>query len=79
MKKLLTAFAMLTVITTPVFAQSFDPENGTGNVLSFSSSSTVPENDRIATRPNGLHAFASVPGAHTNVAGSHGRRHPGSY
>jgi hypothetical protein len=77
LKKLLTAFAMLTVITTPVFAQSFDPENGTGNVLSFSSSPAVP--DRVATRANGLHAFASAPGVRVNTAGRHGRRHPGLY
>ena len=33
MKKLLTALAALTVIATPAFAQSFDPDNGTGNIV----------------------------------------------
>ena len=33
MKKFLTTLAALTVIATPAFAQSFDPDNGTGNVL----------------------------------------------
>jgi hypothetical protein len=35
MKKFLTTVAVLTVFATPAFAQSFDPDNGTGNVLSF--------------------------------------------
>ena len=35
MQKLLTTLAVLTVIATPAFAQSFDPDNGTGNVLTF--------------------------------------------
>jgi len=32
-KKFLTTLAALTVIASPAFAQSFDPEAGTGNVL----------------------------------------------
>jgi hypothetical protein len=32
MKKFLTTLAVLTVIATPAFAQSFDPDLGTGNV-----------------------------------------------
>ena len=34
MKKFLTTVALLTVtvMATPTFAQSFDPDNGTGNV-----------------------------------------------
>ena len=35
MNKFLTTLAMLTVFATPVFAQSFDPDNGTGNLLPF--------------------------------------------
>ncbi len=43
MKRLLTALAALTVIATPAFAQSFDPDNGTGNiVMSFGSKPTSP-------------------------------------
>ena len=30
MKKLLTTIAVLTAFATPTFAQSFDPDNGTG-------------------------------------------------
>jgi opacity protein-like surface antigen len=62
MKKFLTTFAVLAVIATPAFAQSFDPDNGTGNVLSFSHESTAWQNDKTAVRQNGLHAFAMVPG-----------------
>jgi len=34
-QKLLTTLAVLAVIATPAFAQSFDPDNDTGNVPSF--------------------------------------------
>jgi hypothetical protein len=57
----------------PAFAQSFDPEAGTGNVVQFSYAPIAPRNDQIAVRQgrrsenvarqNGLHAFAMVPGA----------------
>ena len=40
MKKFLTTLAVLTVFATPAFAQSFDPDNGTGNVLSFAHTPT---------------------------------------
>ena len=33
MKRLLTTLAALIVIVTPAFAQSFDPDNGTGNIV----------------------------------------------
>ena len=59
MKKFLTTLAVLTVITTPAFAQSFDPDNGTGNVLSFSRESTARQADKTAVRCSGLHSFGS--------------------
>jgi len=62
MKKLLTTVAVLTAFATPTFAQSFDPDNGTGNILSFSYKSTVPENVVAAVRQSGLHSFAMAPG-----------------
>ena len=43
MKKFLTTLAVLTVVATPAFAQSFDPDNGTGNVLPFSYAPTAPQ------------------------------------
>ena len=63
MKKLI-AIAALTasVMATPALAQSFDPDAGTGNVLSFSNESTVQQNNKIAGRQSGLAAYAKVPG-----------------
>ena len=57
-------------IASPAFAQSFDPEVGTGNVLGFNSVQTAPQAHRVATHPTrlaarrtGVNAFAMVPGA----------------
>ena len=67
MKKLLTTLAALTVIARPAFAQSFDPDNGTGNiVLSLSSKPTAPLRDKITVRRSGTRAYAMVP--HTRSA-----------
>jgi hypothetical protein len=75
----MTKFSTLAVIAAvaasaaalPASAQSFDPEAGSGNVLSFSYGPTGGHNDtvavrparpgQVAVRPNGLHAFAMVP------------------
>ncbi len=61
MKKFLTIVGLLTMVATPAFAQSFDPDNGTGNVLSFSGKPIAPQNDKITVRQSGLHSFAMVP------------------
>jgi hypothetical protein len=57
-------------IASPAFAQSFDPEAGTGNVLGFSSVQTAPQAHRgtahptrLTARRSGVNAFAMVPGA----------------
>jgi hypothetical protein len=64
MKKLITIVALTaSVMATPAFAQSFDKDFGTGNVLSFSYGSTSQQNDKVAGRQSGLDAFAMVPGA----------------
>jgi hypothetical protein len=64
MKKLIAIVAITaSVIATPALAQSFDPDAGTGNVLSFSSQSTAQQHNKIAGRQSGLDAFAMVPGA----------------
>jgi hypothetical protein len=63
MKTYLAALAVLTIIATPAFAQSFDPETGTGNVLRFRSESPVPRNDTFSIRQNGLNAQAMAPRA----------------
>jgi hypothetical protein len=63
MQKYLTALAVLTVLATPAFAQSFDPEVGTGNVMSFRSEPAVSQNDRFTLRHNGRNAYAASPRA----------------
>ena len=63
MKKLLTTIVVLTAFATPTFAQSFDPDAGTGNVLQFTHAPTVPNDHKIAARQSGLHSFAMVPGS----------------
>ena len=62
MKTILTTLAVLTAIATPAFAQSFDPENGTGNVLPFSQGATATHNDRSAVNQSAARSFAAVPG-----------------
>ena len=62
MKKILTTLAVLTAVATPAFAQSFDPDSGTGNVLPFSGTATVAHNGKSAANQSAMHAFAAVPG-----------------
>jgi hypothetical protein len=62
MKKVLTVLAVLTVCTAPALAQSFDPDNGTGNLLTFSPP-TASQNEKVTAGSNGLHSFAMVPKA----------------
>jgi hypothetical protein len=75
----MTKFSTLAVIAAvaavasalPASAQSFDPEAGSGNVLSFSYGPIAAQKDtaavrqanpgKVAARRNGLHAFAMVP------------------
>jgi len=63
MKKFLTTLAVLTVFATPAFAQSFDPDNGTRNVVAFgrAPAPAAPQNGKTAVRQNGVHSFAMVP------------------
>ena len=62
MKKLLTTLTALTVIATPAFAQSFDPDNGTGNIVQpLGSKPTAPLIDKITVRHSGTRAYAMVP------------------
>jgi hypothetical protein len=62
MKKFLTALAVPTAFAAPAFAQSFDPDAGTGNVLSFVPTPTAPHDHKILPRQSALHSFAMVPG-----------------
>lgn len=59
MKKFLSTVALLAIIATPAFAESFDLDNGISNVLA--SSQNAPENQKNAVRHGGLHSFAMVP------------------
>jgi hypothetical protein len=62
-------------MASPAFAQSFDPEVGSGNVLPFNYAPNDVQpgkvavlhgsHSKIAARQNGLHAFAMVPRTHT--------------
>ena len=61
MNKFLTALAVLTVIATPAFAQSFCTCDGTGNVLTFSHNPITLPNQSVAAGESGLHSFAMVP------------------
>jgi len=62
MKRFLTTLAVLTAFATPAFAQSFDPDAGTGNALPFAYTPAARQDHKIAARQSGLHAFAMVPG-----------------
>ena len=62
MKKFLTTLAVLTTLAAPAFAQSFDPDAGTGNALPFAYTPAARQDHKIAARQSGLHAFAMVPG-----------------
>jgi hypothetical protein len=55
MKKFLTTLAVLTVVATPVFAQSFDPEVGTGNIA------PAPGGGQFAYAPKAPNASVSRP------------------
>ena len=57
MNKFLVTSVVLTLLAPPAFAQSFDPDNGTGNVLSFGVQSILPQND------SGIRAYGMVPRA----------------
>jgi hypothetical protein len=55
MKKFLTIVGLLTVVATPAFAQAYDPDNGTGNVID------VPALEQQAGRADATSAFAQAP------------------
>jgi hypothetical protein len=71
MKKFLTIVGLLAVIATPAFAQSFNPDWGTGNELPShydANGNLVQDNASQPTaRANGDNAFAMAPGKKTNL------------
>jgi hypothetical protein len=48
-------------IASPAFAQSFDPDAGTGNVISIGRPAVAWPTKRTAAHLQGLYAFAMVP------------------
>jgi opacity protein-like surface antigen len=61
MKKFIIAAALAALFGSPAFAQSFDPDYGTGNVRSFDVGPMASDYGRVAIRHDGRHAFAMVP------------------
>jgi opacity protein-like surface antigen len=59
MKKFLTIVGLLTVVATPAFAQSYDHDFGTGNVIN------VPALEQQAGRADATSAFAQAPEENT--------------
>jgi hypothetical protein len=58
-KLALAAAVAATVLATPALAQSFDPDAGTGNVLSFSFAPVAAPHDRVAARETGRRRVAA--------------------
>jgi hypothetical protein len=61
MKKFLTTLAVLAAFATPALAQSFDPDNGTGNVLSFGAEPIAPQKDKVTVHQSASRAYGMVP------------------
>ena len=82
MKKFLTTLAVHTAFATPAFAQSFDPDNGTGNVLLFAHAPTdhSGKNAHARSSANGAYAQAapktSARKLRSNAAESDGAQGP---
>jgi opacity protein-like surface antigen len=57
MKKFIIAAVLVTGIATPAFAQSFDPDNGTGNIVWRH----APVTQNGAVGQNGDSSYASAP------------------
>src|SRR5262245_59616346 len=64
MKMLLAGVAFATLVASPAFAQSYDPDIGTGNIAGFSNStayaSTSPRNLRLMASRSAYGSFAAV-------------------
>jgi hypothetical protein len=63
---IITTVAKMAIVS-PAFAQSFDPDEGTGNVLMLNNQATVPHK-QAAVRRSGIDAFAMVPRVQAGVA-----------
>ena len=54
----LIAAAAVVGLASPAFAQSFDPEVGTGNIVGFSVAPTAQQNSTFAAHQNGHRKIA---------------------
>jgi len=70
---IITALTLTRLAATPAFGQSFDEDDGTGNLLPFSYQSTAPDAaaryaSARAARRNGPDAYALEPRRQSNFA-----------
>lgn len=63
---IITTVAKMAFVS-PAFAQSFDPEIGTGNVLMLNSQASLPHTQAVVRR-SGIDAFAMAPRVQAGVA-----------
>jgi len=63
---IITTVAKMAFVS-PAFAQSFDPDLGTGNVLMMTNQATV-SHKQAAVRRSGIDAFARAPRVQAEVA-----------
>ena len=72
---ILTAIVSLSIAPT-AFAQSFDPEVGSGNIVpgtvAPAAQRTIKLQNHVSARQGGLHAFALVPGDATDPSATGG-------
>jgi len=72
---ILTAIVSLSIAPT-AFAQSFDPEVGSGNIVPGSVAPAAPQTIKlqyhVSARQSGLRAFAMVPGGATDPSATGG-------
>ena len=63
---IITTVAKMAFVS-PALAQSFDPEIGTGNVLTLNNQASVPH-EQATVRRSGIDTFAMVPREQAGVA-----------
>ncbi|HEY2534271.1 MAG TPA: hypothetical protein VGJ20_41195 [Xanthobacteraceae bacterium] len=75
---LIAALTTASIVASPALAQSFNPRDGTGNMMPFAygqngsrQMTPAPENNQIAVGSSGLNAYATV--RHTHVKRDHGQ------
>jgi hypothetical protein len=59
-KKIIAAVVFVTVIAAPAFAQSFNPEDGTGNVMPFAYAPTDNSGNNAYARSSANSAYAQA-------------------